>query len=346
MIGAGHPPATFIDRQIHAIEAEGISVSHLPPINHHPYLTTRLSSFGVTAHFSRELHRVVANADVLHFQWPGHLINFIALARAHGKPVVLSLRGRQINVLPHLPGQAGYVRRLRKLLPQCAAYHCVSADIMEEGERMGLDRARAWVIHTAVDTDFFRPPPVRPNVGPLRISMVGALIWRKGYEHALIALRRLVADGFDVQLTIVGTGEDEARLHYTIGDMALENHVVLKGRLDPAGVRSVLQESHIFLHAGLSEGVANVTIEAMACGLPVVTTDAGGAREAVSDGIEGFIVPTRNTKRMAECLAELASNPAQRERLGQYARRRAVSEFDIRDSGVRFKQMYQTVLGS
>jgi glycosyltransferase involved in cell wall biosynthesis len=174
--------------------------------------------------------------------------------------------------------------------------------------------------------------------------MVGALIWRKGYEYALMALRLVAERIADVRLVIVGDGDDRERIQYVARDLGVSANVDLKGRCDPAGVREVLSKSHIFLHSSLSEGIANVLLESMASCLPVVSTDTGGIREAIDDGIEGYIVAARDTHAMAERLITLALDPTLRKRLGAAARERAMRDFNLTDQGHRFLSLYRQLL--
>lgn len=344
MIGAGDPPSTFIQRQMRTLEQLGIEVSALPEFTARRFLNLSLLEAGYTFHLPRSMRNAITRADLLHYQWPGHLIACGCLARRFKKPIVLSLRGRQINIVPFMPGQDGYVRQLKKWLPRCHGYHGVSEAILNDAEPFGLVRRRAKVIRPAIDPDFFVPASQPPISSPVQIAMVGALIWRKGYEYALMAFRRLLDRVPDARLAIVGEGEEKDRMTYTAQDLGIADRLTFKGRLDPEGVRQILWQSHIFLHASLSEGIANVTIEAMACGLPVVATDAGGMREAIDNGSNGFLVPLRDTEVMAEHLFNLAANPPLRAEIGRKARLRAMRDFDLKDQGRKFVELYQEVL--
>jgi glycosyltransferase involved in cell wall biosynthesis len=79
----------------------------------------------------------------------------------------------------------------------------------------------------------------------------------------------------------------------------------------------------------LSEGLSNAALEAMACGLPVVTTDCGGMPEAITDGVEGFVVPLRDPHAMAKALSALASDVELRRRMGKAGRDRVLKQFTL-----------------
>src|SRR5262249_3263236 len=103
-------------------------------------------------------------------------------------------------------------------------------------------------------------------------------------------------------------------------------------------------QADVFLHAGISEGFCNAVLEAQAMMLPVVCSDADGLRENVVDGETGFVVPRRNPAALAEKLAGLAANPAQRQVLGAAGRRRVLSHFQVKDQIPAFERLYRQVL--
>jgi glycosyltransferase involved in cell wall biosynthesis len=206
----------------------------------------------------------------------------------------------------------------------------VSEAIKREAIRYGLDPTKAWVIRPAVDPNFFRPrEQYRSDDETFQVVTTGSLIWRKGYEYALLAVRRLVDKGTPVRFDIIGDGPERQRILYTIHDLGLERQVHLYGPLAPDEVRDQLQQADVFLLSSLSEGISNAVLEAMACGLPIVTTDCGGMNEVVTDGVEGFLVTARDPKAMAQALWTLWENPALRKQMGQAGRQRIEASFTL-----------------
>ena len=280
------------------------------------------------------------SCDVLHYQWLGHYVTYWGLAKAWRRPSVVSMRGTQANIWPLLPDHQGSIRALRQFLPLCDAYHCVSEALCEDAVRLGAVRERTVVIRPAVDPDFLAPPTTVPEAPPVRIAMTGALIWLKGYDYALLALSKLAQAGVDAFLTIVGDGPERDRVEYMIEQLHLKDRVQLAGALPPEGVRNVLQLSNAFLLASLSEGISNVVLEAMACGLPVVTTDAGGMREVVHDGVEGLVVPKRNPEAIADAIGRLCSDPELRSRMGAAGRASVLREHTLEQQAESFVRLY------
>ena len=108
-------------------------------------------------------------------------------------------------------------------------------------------------------------------------------------------------------------------------------------------VRDTLQQSDVFMLASVSEGICNAVLEAMACGLPVVTTDCGGMREAVSDCVEGFVVPIRDSQAMALALQNLAEDSSLQKRMGHAGRQRILQEFTLERQVQQFVALYDWV---
>jgi glycosyltransferase involved in cell wall biosynthesis len=281
--------------------------------------------------------------DVIYFPWNATAVSHLPLmARA---PSVISCRGTQINVAPHNPERTELRLGLPESFAKAAAVHCVSEAICREATLYGLDPAKSVVIRPAVDPAIFCPAPQRrPPDGTLRVIMTGSVIWRKGYEHALSAIDRLRARGVPVTLEIIGSGDEEQRLLYTLNDLELTECVQWHGQLPATAVVERLQAADVFLLASVSEGISNALLEAMACGLPVVTTDISGMDEAVTDGVEGLIVPPRDARATAAALEQLAQDAAARRRMGEAGRARVLSDFRLDDQVTEFERLFRSVV--
>lgn len=293
------------------------------------------------------MHRLAPFAgrdwDVVYFPWNTGAVLYGPLMSLG--PAVISCRGGQININPHEPGREEYRAALRESFERAAAVHCVSEAILDEAVELGMARKKATVIRPAVDPEFFRPPetPRTLAAAPYRIITTGAVIWRKGFEYALEAIRVLADRQIPVQFHIIGDGDEWQRLLYTIHDLRLSDHVVLHGRLSPPEVLAQLQQADVFLLSSLSEGIANAVLEAMATELPVVTTKVGGMAEAVADGIEGLVVPARCPEAMASALQKLWEQPELRPRMGGCGRERILREFTLEEQVARFVELFESV---
>jgi colanic acid/amylovoran biosynthesis glycosyltransferase len=291
-----------------------------------------------------QLPLLCVEADVIHFEWNLTAVEYLPLFQFWQRPVVISCRGSQINV-PHISANSRDIELgLRTSFQMAAAVHCVSEAIAKEAERYGLSQDQTWVIRPAVDTSFFRPAARRSRTdSTLHVVTTGSLTWRKGYEYCLVAIRHLIDSGTPTRLHIVGDGPERQRVLFTVEDLGLKDDVHLHGRLPSEDVRRVLWNSDAFILASLSEGISNAVLEAMACGLPVVATDTGGMREAIRDGVDGYLVPPRDPEALAKALQKLV-HPQSRRSLGKAARTRIERNFSLDVQTDRFAELYNSVL--
>jgi len=284
--------------------------------------------------------------DLLHFEWASAAAAWLPYWHLWQCPVVVSCRGREITVTPSLTGQEGYREAIRMTFKRAAAVHCVSEAIRDDAEALGLDPRKGWVIRPAVDPTRFKPGGLRAAGGPFRIVSVGSLNWWKGHEYALAAVARLREAGTAVEYEIVGGGpkSERQRIQYAIEDLGLSGCVTLRGAARREQVLSALQRADCFLLPSLTEGLSNAVLEAMACGLSVVTTNCGGMREAVTDGVDGLLVKPRDIAGMAAALVRLAKDSKLRRRLGEAARVKVAKRFALLRQTDEFLRLYDVVI--
>lgn len=178
----------------------------------------------------------------------------------------------------------------------------------------GVDPSKITVVPYGADTLCFRPPPPRRHARIVRVLFVGQLGQRKGIKYLLEAVKRL--DRRDLELVVVGdpVGGTSGLMRYR----GLFTHVT---GVAHAEVHRWYQSADMFVLPSLFEGSARVTYEALASGLPVITTANSGS--VVRDGIDGFIVPIRDVDALAAKIAGLADDRTLREQMGRNARARA-----------------------
>lgn len=290
--------------------------------------------------FLHQISLIGETIDIIHFEWNSSAIQFLPVYDVYQAPVVISCRGTQVQITPHNPKRNGYAEKLRQSFERAAAVHCVSEAIKREAMLYGLDPSKATVIRPAVDPEYFVPgDPSHRNARPVILS-VGTLYWRKGYEYAVHAIRLLVDQGYDVEYRIIGSWWEPQRILYAIDDLDLHDHVKLIKRIPPDEVLRQLQQADIFLLPSLSEGISNAVLEAMSCGVPVVTTDCGGMQEAIRDGQDGLIVSTWNAGAISKSIQNLLDNPGFRQLLATSARERILQKFTLYNQSQSWLNIY------
>jgi glycosyltransferase involved in cell wall biosynthesis len=289
--------------------------------------------------------------DVVHFEWSAVANEHSALPGALNRPAVVSCHGGELQIYPYTKAGRATTAALPRIFGRAAAVHCVSEALVSEAIRFGAEPDRIHLIRAAVDPDFFCPLP-RSCLDHERFAVVavGTLRWVKGFEYALLAIAELAQEGIPVSLDILG-GDPEweerserERLLQVAVDLGLSERVRLHGRVTPEAVRDRLRTSNVYLQSSLSEGHPTAVVEAMACGLPIVATDCGGTREAVTDGVEGFLVMPRDSRGAATALRILWGDPQLRDSMGRAGRERVEREFTLDLQTERFAALYGDVV--
>jgi teichuronic acid biosynthesis glycosyltransferase TuaC len=224
------------------------------------------------------------------------------LARALGIPFSIKARGSDIHVWGARPGIKAQIVAAGKAAGGLLA---VSGALRADMAALGLPEEKIRVHHTGIDLDRFRPAgraaakAALGVEGPLLVA-AGALLQRKGQDLAIAALKLLPG----ATLILVGDGPDRARLE----KLAKGADVRFLGNRPHAALPALLAAADVMVLPTFSEGLANVWVEALACGTPVVTSDVGGAREVIDRPEAGRLVP-RDPAAIAGAVRELLADP-------------------------------------
>ncbi len=220
---------------------------------------------------------------------------------------------------------------------------CVSAPLKNQLlERLGDSSPAVHLLWMGVDVIRFAPKerPARLPGDPFRLLTVARLHANKGHRFALRAMKRQQDEGWKVVYTIVGDGPARDEIEQAIFSLGLADSVELAGTRGEAEVQALLQSSDALLLTSVgSEGAPVAIMEAMACGVPVVSSIIGGTQDMIEHGKDGFLVPQQNVEAIADSLRQLAENPQLALEMGRLARARAVREFDSRALANRFLQL-------
>jgi teichuronic acid biosynthesis glycosyltransferase TuaC len=251
---------------------------------------------------------LVRGADVIsaQFFFPDGIAAAL-LGRRLGIPFSIKARGSDIHFWAAKPS----VRPRAVAAAQAAGgLLAVSRSLREDMARLGMPRERVEVHYTGVDLETFRPADraaarARLGVaGPL-VASVGALIPRKRHDIVI----RAVAELPGVALLVAGEGEERARLEALIAQLGVGDRVRLLGARPHAEVARLLAAADIVALASQSEGLANVWVEALACGTPVVAPPIDGAPEAIDRPAAGRLAQATPQAFAAAISALLAAPP-------------------------------------
>lgn len=236
--------------------------------------------------------------DLIHVQWVSNISLFEAQLNKKEFKFILSQRGFQTNVRPFV-NQKNF-DYLQKWLPGFDGFHSVSKAISRVGDEIYSSQDKIdLVVYTGLDLSRFNFQSEVVKNETLQLISVGRSHWIKGYDYAIKACSILHQKGIDFKYTIVGASGDEELL-FLIDDMGLKDKVILTPKLPQTKVFKLMIASDIFVLPSLEEGIANVAVEAMALGTPVISTDCGGMEELITHEKEGWIIPKRDKDALAE----------------------------------------------
>lgn len=193
------------------------------------------------------------------------------------------------------------------------------------------------VLCLGVNTDALQPRGKEIRHQELRVLSVGDLIEKKGHTVLVQACERLMRRGVQFECFIVGDGPLRHRLELEISALEIGNHVHLMGALSHAAVLGELRQADIFVLPCLDrrsrgehlDGIPVALMEAMAVGLPVVSSDLSGIPELIESGRTGLLVAPEDPDALADAVQRLADDPIVRHTLGAAARRTIVERFDL-----------------
>ena len=243
-----------------------------------------------------------------------------------GVPVVCSCRGNDISkemfITPEIT--AAVLTRSTRLI-------FVSASLLHMADTLVPCRAKATVVANAVDSTLFAPDasaiPAAPRA--VVVGTSGLMRWKKGIDLFLPLIRTLCTM-HDVHILVAGYGLDAA-IDQHITDFLerynLRQHLEITGPLPHQQMVHALRRMDLYVNTSYQEGMPNGVLEAMACALPVVATDADGTPDLVQDGVTGYLCPMGDLDTLVARCHTLITQPTLRQRMGQAGRRRVQQHF-------------------
>ncbi|MEY4719321.1 MAG: hypothetical protein RL563_1939, partial [Pseudomonadota bacterium] len=260
-----------------------------------------------------------------HFAYPdGYAATW--LGRWFDVPVTITLRGTEVP-LSRIPSRR---QRLLNALHRATVVFSVADALKRHVVALGADATKIHVVGNGVDNAKFHPIDRWLAREQLKLAddaqvliSVGGLVDRKGYHRVIEILPELLKKHPKLVYVIVGgaspEGDNRLQLERQIVDLGLQEHVRFLGAMAAEQLHVPLSAADIFVLATANEGWANVFLEAMACGLPVVTTDVGGNREVVSDAYLGTLVPFGDAKALTLALGNALNAVWDRQAIMDYA---------------------------
>lgn len=263
----------------------------------------------------------------------------VMLGKHFNKPVVITARGTDINLIPQYPIPRRQIlwaaRHAQGMITVCNA-------LKEEMVGLGIDAAKVTPLRNGVDLERFLPvdrAAVRESLGMRGFTLlsVGLLEPRKAHDLIIAALPMLE----DTQLLIAGSGPERARLEALAQQLNVAERVKFLGALPQTELRNYYGAADAMVLASSREGWANVLLESMACGTPVVASNVWGTPEVVAAPEAGVLMAERTAQGVADAVRRLRANYPAHEATRAYA-----EKFSWDDTTEGQLRLFDKILGA
>ena len=264
------------------------------------------------------------------------------LKYTYGVPYIVSLRGGDVPGFQ--PYDLALYHRLMKpairfLWGQADCVVANSQGLRDLAQRTESD-VTIHVIPNGVDVQIFRPEGSSNRNGPVRLLYVGRFTYQKGMDVFIQALSKLDPK-IQFEVDLVGDGYARRLVERMAQEFGLLERLHFTGWLDRTEVPQRYQWADIFVLPSRDEGMANVILEAMASGLPVIATDVSGSKELVRHGKTGLLIPRENPVALAQAITDLAVDAEGRAHMGQAGRRLAEEHYGWRSIAESYFSLIQ-----
>lgn len=300
----------------------GIAVSHprfprIPKIG--MTVAPLLMALALRGELKRRNREVPFDLIDAHYFYPDG-VAAVLLGKWLGKPVVITARGTDINLIPEYAMPRKWILWAAR---QAAAMITVSDALRDRLIELGAESAKVRTLRNGVDLELFRPLPERTRIrgklgidGPMLLS-VGHLIERKGHHLVIEALVQLP----DMSLVIAGRGEMHSELERLAQRYGVAERVRFVGAVSQDDLVEYYNAADALVLASSREGMANVILESIACGTPVVGTPIWGTPEVISERRAGVLAKDRTPQSIVAAVESLMADRPSRADVREFAMR-------------------------
>jgi len=262
--------------------------------------------------------------------------------------VVTSFRGVDLSRSLKLKGKKVYDELFKKgdlFLP-------VSDYFKNRLIELGCNEEKIIVHRSGIKLDKFKClPRTDKNKQCIQLLSIGRLVEKKGFEYSIKSVAQIIENtNYEINYKIIGEGPLMNELNILIKQLGMVNNIEMLGAKSHDEVINHMYESQVFIAPSITssdgdqEGIPNVLKEAMATGMPVISTYHSGIPELVEDGVSGFLTPERNVDVLAEKIKYMVDNPHLWKELGSVGRKVIEKDYDIDKLNQELIEIYKNLL--
>jgi colanic acid/amylovoran biosynthesis glycosyltransferase len=285
---------------------------------------------------------------LIHARFGNAGVRLIGVKRRLRIPMITSFHG--FDLPSKRNKRNAYHRKLPVLFKAGDKFTVPSRHMKRKLIRWGCPRYKIKIMYSGINLSKFSYTEREPKTENITIIGVGRLHRKKGFRYLLKAFKQVLEQYPSSRLIIVGEGEEQKKLKRLISALKLNKYVRLEGLVTHSQMTKVLNQADIFClpsittKDGNQEGIPNAIKEAMATGLPIVSTLHGGIPELVTDEWDGLLVPEKDVKMLAIKLKYLIENPLLRMEMGKRGREKVEKDFNSAKQVSRLEGIYSNLI--
>ncbi len=302
-----------------------------------------------------ELHKAVKKTKVnmLHAHFINVALEFLPLKKKYNLPMIVSTYGHDVSRFPKLSDDN--LKGTKMLFEEAELFLAMSEDMKRDLLMLGCPSKQIIIHHTGADINRYQYREPATNVGKVIFLCVCNFTPKKGVPVLIEAMEKVYKKHPQVTLKIIGVPKwrgvpIKRQIEKMIMDKGLQNVVDLAGAINYYDLPKKYAEADIFVLSsqtdkeGNKEGIPAVIMEAMATGLPVVSTKHAGIPELVTDGKTGYLVPEGNVNQLAERMCKLLDEKHTWKDMGLAGRKIIEKEFNVEIQKRKLEEIYERVL--
>ena len=285
--------------------------------------------------------------DIFHIQWAKSLSYWFFLKPVFGTKILLSLRGTHINVSPLINNDL--YKTYKDFFPHVDQFHAVSKAISKEVQEYCSPENSIELIYSGVDLNNLKKYEKENYVigNPISVLSVGRWHWKKGYNYSIDAVANLHFKNLPIKYEIIAHGDIPEEILFQVKESGLEEIISFHENVNQDFIFKAMQNADCLLLPSVEEGIANVVLEAMAIGLPVISTKCGGMAEIIKNRKNGFLVDSRDVIGICDSIKELMSTEEDKIKIIiENAKNTIKTNHSLEDYIFNFKELYKKIINN
>jgi len=259
--------------------------------------------------------------QVIHVQWTAAAMEYYPMEKVMNIPVIAAVRGTQLTTSPKISPRSK--KLLEQTLNYIQWYQTVSFDLLKKLETHDVPTKNIINNYNGVNLEVFKNLHQRTfKQQPLSMIMVARNYWSKCIESSFFMMYELDQRGIPFEFTWVGADPKDPYYNHLLERLNLSSKVQFIDRMDADELVEAYNKSDLIISTSVAEGLANVILEAMATGCIPVVWDCEGMKEAIDQGISGFVLPFGQISGMVDTIHELYLDPEKRKMLSLQSEQR------------------------